>query len=448
MPEFKKTTKSLCPVCMKKIDAQYIEKDGKIYLEKTCKEHGSYRVLVWSNAQQYKEWEDQAVVGKWFREALPASKGCPFDCGTCSEHTCGMCTAVLEITYQCNMNCEICFADAKKEQYHPSIDKIKEMYETTMKYGGDCSVQLSGGEPTVRDDLPEIVKMGKDMGFSHIQINTNGIRIAQSKEYLQKLKDAGADLIYLQFDGTNDDIYQKIRGRDMWEIKQKAIQNCEETGIGVMLVPVVVKNVNNNDIGNIIQFAKDHMPTIKGVHFQPVSYFGRYPDQVPPDEARTNLSDVISELETQTNGEIQKKHIVPRKPYDAHCSFSGLYYLDYNGKLQAITKSGLPSHATKDTDFAKETNKFTNEHWRMKPKEEPEQKKPSDAKMGNFLERLAEYTFSLSGMGFQDIWNFDIKRLKGCCVFVITADRRAVPLCAFHVTNVEGKRLYSNSETI
>jgi len=425
---------------MAKIPAWYESENNRVYLKKTCSEHGTFRVLTWSNADQYIEWMNQAVRSAVKENRAPIRKGCPYDCGICAQHRGGICTAVLEITYRCNMACKVCFADTDKALYEPSLQKIREMYETAYKNGGNCSIQLSGGEPTVRDDLTDILKMGKEMGFSHIQVNTNGIKIAQSLEYLQSLKDAGADLIYLQFDGTNDEIYGKIRGRDMWELKQQAVANCEKSGIGVVLVPVIIKKVNEDNIGEIVNFAKAHMPTVKGIHFQPVSYFGRYPGEIPRDEDRTNLSDVITELERQTGGEIREEQIRPREPFDAHCSFSSLYYLDEEGMLRAVGSDRKEKKADEHTDFAKRTNKFTNEHWRMT--ESTQSVKPGA--MLAFLERLQKYMLSITGMGFQDIWNIDMDRLKGCCVFVISSENQAVPLCAFHVTSISGERLYEN----
>jgi len=136
-------------------------------------------------------------------------------------------------------------------------------------------VQLSGGEPTIRDELPTIIVTGKEIGFYHIQVNTNGIRIAQDKEYLERLKESGADLIYLQFDGVSDDVYRTIRGRNLFDLKVRAISNCAEVKIGVVLVPTVIPNVNLHQLGEIVQFAKKWIPTVKGIHFQPVSYFGQ-----------------------------------------------------------------------------------------------------------------------------------------------------------------------------
>ena len=150
----------------------------------------------------------------------------------------------------------------------------------------------------MREDIFDILRMGKEMHFSHIQVNTNGIRLAQETGYAARLKEAGADLIYLQFDSLRDEVYRITRGRDMADIKLRAIENCAEAGIGVMLVPVMVKGVNDTEIGDIVQFAKVHMPTVKGIHFQPVSYFGRYPDRDGRKVwGHMNLADVMRELE-------------------------------------------------------------------------------------------------------------------------------------------------------
>ncbi len=436
-------TQSLCPVCLRKISAEYVEEAGKVYMDKSCSEHGNWHELIWSDSEGYLSWLDQSVHAARNEDKEEVRRGCPYDCGLCNDHEGKTCTAVLEITYRCNMNCEICFADTEKNHYEPGIDKIRKMYEAAYRYGGDCSIQLSGGEPTVREDIFEILRMGKEMGFSHIQVNTNGIKLAQDPDYAVKLKEAGADLIYLQFDSMNDEVYRIIRGKEIADIKFRAIDNCALAGIGVMLVPVLVNGLNDREIGDLIRFAKEHMPTVKGVHFQPVSYFGRYPD----DDGRKqwghmNLADVMRELEAQTGGELKMMDFVPRKKYDAHCAFSSAYYLDESGALRAITSNSQNVSVPEDTDFSAKTNAFTNKFWRMPgDRKEPLAQKED---MRAFMKRLRDYTLSVSGMGFQDVYNIDMGRLRGCCVHIITEEEKAIPLCAFHLTSESGERLYKN----
>lgn len=431
-------TESLCPVCMKKLPARYVRENGKAYLVKDCPEHGHFKVLFWNDADMYGDWMAQGVHAPAKDRGKPEEKGCPYDCGLCNEHHSGTCTSILEITYRCNMHCNICFADANTEHFDPDLEQIRKMYAAALKANRYCSVQLSGGEPTVREDLPEIIRMGKEMGVVHLQVNTNGLRIAQDMDFLRRMKEAGLDLIYLQFDGLDDEIYRTIRDRDMLAVKQQAIANCEKLGLGVLLVPVVIPGLNLHRLGEILRFAKEHIPTVKGIHFQPVSYFGRYPGRTPPDGSRCGLSDVVHALIEQSDGEIRQEHIVPRKQFDPHCDFSCTYFLDENGRLVAMSDSRQNCGDTEQTDFVAKTNRHTDKRWRFQPEH------PSDSPLQRFAMRTMTHSLSISGMGFQDVWNIDLGRLKGCCVHMITGQGEVIPFCAFHMTSIDGKRLYSN----
>lgn len=430
-------TESLCPVCLKRIPARYERIDSKAYMIKNCPEHGEFRVLFWRDADMYERWGKQAVHSPAKDRGKPEKLGCPFDCGICDEHHSGTCTSILEITYRCNMNCAVCFADANTEKFEPDIEHIRRMYAAALGANPFCSVQLSGGEPTVRDDLPEIIRLGKEMGVVHLQVNTNGIKLANVPGYAETLKAAGCDLIYLQFDGLDDEIYRKIRTRDMLDIKLRAIANCEKAGLAMLLVPVVIPGVNLHRLGEIVEFAKAHIPTIRGIHFQPVSYFGRFPGNNPPDESRCGLSDVLHALCEQCP-ELEMNHFVPRKQFDAHCDFSSTYYLDESGALVPMSSWNQNDADTEETDFVKKTNKYTVKRWM----EQPEKK--MDTPLMRFAERTLTHSFCISGMGFQDAWNIDLGRLKGCCVHIINSKCEVIPFCAFHLTSTDGRRLYMN----
>jgi len=143
----------------------------------------------------------------------------------------------------------------------PKLQQLQFQFESILKTSGKCNIQLSGGEPTVRDDLPQIVRMGVELGFPFIQVNTNGIRMAKDEAYVKALKEAGLNSIFLQFDGVDDAIYEHLRGKALFEVKCKAIENCRKFGIGVVLVPTIVPHVNVCSIGEIIRFGIDHSPT-------------------------------------------------------------------------------------------------------------------------------------------------------------------------------------------
>lgn len=445
-------TKSLCPICLRRIPADICEEKGDIYLNKTCEEHGAFKTLLWRDAELYEEWGANSVHADLVEKSMISkNRDCPYDCGLCPDHEGGTCTAVVEVTNNCNMSCPVCFAQAgERTSSNPTLETIERMYQNVLSLGGNCSVQLSGGEPTIRNDLPEVIRLGKTMGFTHIQVNTNGLRIAEDHAYLESLKEAGADLIYLQFDGTRESIYRFTRGRAMLTVKERVIDRCGKAGIGVLLVPIIIRGLNEDNVGDILRFAKRRMPVVKGIHFQPASYFGRFPYRQPSDETRTTLPDVLKRLIEQTDDGIEMVHFNPRKRFDSHCAFSGLFVLNSDNRLQAVTRRGNESvslirdrmEAFKKTKkvsdnrdyFTEGAKAFTNKHWRLEDKR--------DKEVPSIFERIRDYRLSISGMPFQDVWNIDLDRLKGCCVHVANADDRLIPLCAYYLTAADGRRLY------
>jgi len=455
MKEVLAETESLCPICLSRIPAKRVIEEEDVYLEKDCPEHGNFKALIWRNAELYHNWSQysQQAVGPEKR-LTDIARGCPYDCGLCPSHEQDTCTTVMEVTHNCNLNCPVCFASGNEgNHFEPDINAIQGMYHTIIEAGGPYPVQISGGEPTLRDDLPTIVALGKKLGFYHIQINTNGIKIAQDKEYLVRLKESGADLIYLQFDGVSDDVYRAIRGRNLFDFKVRAISNCAEAKIGVILVPTVVPNVNLHQLGEVVQFAKKWIPTVKGVHFQPVSYFGRYP-RSPKDEDRITLLDILDGLVVQTKGELKKANFVPRSCEDSHCSFSSLFVLMEDGELQArtnIAQESVGGFGYKKDPPGVTARSFINRRWRLANEEAVQTEKgcgqccePNQDAWLRFRKREGMYYLTITGMPFQDVWTLDLQRLKRCCVHVVTNNKRMIPLCAFYVTSITGKRLYQN----
>ncbi|MHA1436922.1 MAG: radical SAM protein, partial [Promethearchaeota archaeon] len=239
------------------------------------------------------------------------TNGCPYDCGICENHKSAPCICLIDITNRCNLACPICFANASAKGYvvEPSFNQIVQIMKhfRSMKPTPAVLLQLSGGEPTVRDDLPDIVRKGKELGFIEVMVTTNGVRLGKSKEFCKKLVDAGMDAVYLQFDATDaPEVWKKVRGVNLWPLKQKAIQNLREVGFkGIMLVPTVARGVNDNQIGAIMDFAKENNDVIAGVVFQPVSLCGRINYEELMD-LRYTTSDLKIDINKATNNAITR----------------------------------------------------------------------------------------------------------------------------------------------
>lgn len=445
MEELLSETESLCPQCLSRISAKRIAENGSVYLKKVCQRHGTFKVLLWRGVnKEYIDWgkDSQPAVGPQKR-TTEVDMGCPYDCGLCPEHRANTCTLVMEVTQRCNLFCPVCFASAGDLQNsEPDLNTIKKMYETVLETTGNPSIQLSGGEPTLREDLPQIVSLAKKTGFQHIMINTNGIRIANEDYYLDRLVDSGADTIYLQFDGLTSEVYKTIRGMNLFPHKVAAINKCVKAKIGIVLVPVLIRGVNDHQMGDIIQFAKQWIPTVKGVHFQPLSYFGRYPG-FPKNEDRITIPDIIRGLIEQTDGELRREYFLPRRSEESYCAFSGLFLLDRNGRLSSMyrrvdSKSVIPVGRPGKPPW-ESARSFMNSHWRYKASHVSEPASPE-----NLLTCIATRGLTITGMPFQDVWNIDLERLKRCCTHVVTSNRRIMPLCAYYLTDAMGTRLHPN----
>jgi 7,8-dihydro-6-hydroxymethylpterin dimethyltransferase len=317
MPMQSAQTESLCPHCLRRIAARRIVVDDSVYLEKSCPEHGDLeRILIWrNNPWPYETWNrTKAESNPPDSDHMiydPAPMGCPFECGLCRNHRQVTCTAILEVTPRCELGCPVCFnASEPGAASNPELRQIEQMLQEIRDAAGTCPIQLSGGEPTLRDDLPEIVALARKCGFDHIQVNTNGIRLAKDADFARALKDAGITDFFLQFDGITDEVYARTRGTAMLALKLKAIDRCAGLKIGIILVPTLVRKVNESQIGAIIQFAKKWIPTIKGVHFQPMTYLGRYPNP-PRNEDRILIPEILAAIEEQTEGELRIENMAP-----------------------------------------------------------------------------------------------------------------------------------------
>ncbi len=423
-----------------------------MFLEKHCPQHGDFSVVIWRGEPGYNDWGRGEVTGGPEIRLTEHNNGCPYDCGLCPEHEARTCTVLLEVTDRCNLCCPICFASSGgRHSLDPDLASIRYSLENILDTCGPVPLQLSGGEPTLRDDLPEIASLAKTLGFPHVQVNTNGIRIANNPDYLQRMVQGGVDLIYLQFDGVTDEVHRQLRGRALARIKDQVIEHCTRAKVGVQLVPTIVPGINDQEIGAIIHFAKAHIPVVKGVHFQPISYFGRF-HYAPDDRTRITIPEVLRAMESQTGGEVRADAFLPRRRHDSHCGFSGFFILDQDDCLKSTTHFN-PSESSRancrDVAGSHNVQSSPSEHVRKFITEksryiETDQKLcdcQRKSRLETLLSRAQTHYLSISGMPFQDVWNIDLERLRGCCVHVASRDGKLVPFCAYYLTSADGHRL-------
>ena len=334
-------TRSVCPVCLRNLPAQLVFRpDGRVMLEKTCPAHGSFQTAVWQGKLDFTAWSAGAAP-----LAEGAGLRCPETCGLCAEHETGSCCVLLEVTRRCDLRCRYCFADGGAAGDDPPRAALEDaMRDIAARCGGPL-LQLSGGEPTMRDDLPELVRAAKAAGCAYVQVNTNGLRLAREPDYARRLAEAGLDIVFLQFDGTRNEIYETLRGAPLLEQKLEAVRVCAALGLGVTLVPTVVRGVNDGELGAIVSLAASLAPGVRGVHFQPVSYFGRFPGR-PEAEARYTLDELLHDLQTQA--QLPPESFRPSRCDHPLCGFHAAFLIDGDGSLQPLSDKAPAGRRLRD----------------------------------------------------------------------------------------------------
>ena len=371
-------TTAVCPACLRALPARLVGEGDQVFLDRDCPEHGVSRALIWRGPPDYETWRGRVQASACCgaadvatsaataatRAATAASGAataatrataatgtaaavtaatvaslpdCPAACGACTSHPQQPCCVLVEVTGRCDLSCPVCFAAAgSSRQDDPSFGEIERRLAYLASRAPAANVQLSGGEPTMRDDLPAIVALAADKGFGFTQVNSNGLRLAAEPEYAAALAEAGLGTVFLQFDGVTEAPYVALRGRPLLDAKRRAIAVCGEVGLGVVLVPTVAAGVNLDELGAIVDFALANLPTVRGVHVQPLAHFGRYAPGFRPDGERVTLPDVMRALADRPDGAIALSDFKPGDCEHAVCSFCAEYLRLPDGRLALL----------------------------------------------------------------------------------------------------------------
>lgn len=201
-------TLSLCPHCLRRIEAKIVFEDGGVYMLKRCPEHGRQKVRIATDIEYYKSIRNYVKPSETPRRFNMATHyGCPYDCGLCTDHEQHSCLTVIEVTDRCNLTCPTCYAESSPYHgRHRTLEEIEAMVDLVVANEGEPDVvQLSGGEPTLHPQFWEILDMCKRKPIKHLMVNTNGIRLAKDEAFVARLATyAGAFEVYLQFDSFRD----------------------------------------------------------------------------------------------------------------------------------------------------------------------------------------------------------------------------------------------------
>jgi hypothetical protein len=400
----------------------YERENAEVFMSKQCPEHGSFDVYIWPDAQRYRRHAGMAFPAEKRAPQTASVDGCPHDCGLCPNHERGITLPEVEVTWRCNTSCPVCFMFDGDVPPDPSIEDLREMFATIRHFDGqNLPIQITGGEPTVRTDLPEIIAAARQAGFEAVELNTNGLVIGRDRAYLRRLKESGVTNIYLQLDGLDPQTTVKLRGRNLLDDKMRAIENCRREEIPVILSVTIVQGVNDHELGDLIRYSMENLEVIKGLALQPAFVSGRF---TVPSIRRLSLADVARLISKQTGGKVAMEDFWP---------VGSSHPLCYGSTVLLQTASGFEpfTRHLEESDYRHLFDRHS----------------PQGAVFQDIVTRLAERGASVNGlpiliMEYMDAWTIDLDRARSCNLAVTVADGTSVPFCIYHLTDGDGRRLY------
>ena len=429
-------TISLCPECLRKVDAKIVFQDGKVFMRKHCPEHGFTNVMIASDIEYYKRLRNYNKASEYPARPITRTEyGCPYDCGLCPDHEQHSCLTLIEVTDRCNLTCPTCYAGSSPTYgRHRTLEEIERMLDIIVASEGEPDVvQISGGEPTIHPQFFEILDLAKSKPIKHLMVNTNGVRIANDRDFAARLATYMPDFeIYLQFDSFRPEALEHLRGKDLTATRQRALDHLNELNLSTTLVVTLQRGVNDDEIGRIIEYALEQ-PAVRGVTFQPTQIAGRL-EGFDPATDRLTLTDVRSAILEQTD------LFAPNDLIPVPCNPDALvmgYALKLNGEVVPLTRLIDPDvllNNSRNTIVYEQDPALHSHILKMFSTGIS-----VDSLQGDLHHLLCclpaimapelSYSnlFRIIIMNFMDAWDFDVRAIKKSCVHIVHKDGRIIP---------------------
>lgn len=444
-------TVSLCPECLRRVDAKIVFENDHVFMLKNCPEHGFHKVLIATDVAYYKNIRNYNKPSEMpLRFNTRTHYGCPYDCGLCVDHEQHSCLTVLEITDRCNLSCPTCYAMSSPHYgRHRTVEEVERMLDIIVANEGEPDVvQISGGEPTIHPDFFAILDLAKQKPIRHLMVNTNGIRIAKDFEFTKRLASYMPDFeVYLQFDSFKPEALQQLRGRDLTDVRLKALEHLNALNLSTTLVVTLQQGINDDEIGQIIDFALKQ-PCVRGVTFQPTQVAGRT-EGFDPATDRITLTDVRKKILEQT-AVFQPNDLIP-VPCNPDALVMG-YALKLNGQVFPMTRYIDPAHLL---DGSRNTIVYEQDSTLH-------QQLLNIFSTGISVDRVEENfkqllcclpqihapglgynnLFRIIIMRFVDAWDFDVRAIKKSCVHIVHKDGRIIPFETMNLFYRDEKEAY------
>lgn len=445
-------TISVCPHCLKRVDAKIVFENEKVYMHKHCATHGFFKVLIATDIEYYKNIRNYNKASETpLHFNTKTHYGCPYDCGLCQDHEQHSCLTVVEITDRCNLTCPTCYAMSSPHYgRHRTVEEVERMLDIIVANEGEPDVvQISGGEPTIHPDFFAILDIAKTKPIRHLMVNTNGIRIANDPGFAERLATYMPDFeIYLQFDSFKPEVLQHLRGKDLTEIRLKAIEVLNRLNLSTTLVITLQKGQNDDEIGKLIEYAVKQ-PCVRGITFQPVQVAGRL-EHFDAATDRITMTEVRQAILDQTSI-FNPNDLIP-VPCNPDALVMG-YALKLKGEVIPLTRYLDPAllldNSRKNTIIYEQDEALHGQLLKVFSTGISVDK--VDSNMQQLLCCLPQIAapglkydnlFRIIIMRFIDAYDFDVRAIKKSCVHIVHKDGRIIPFETMNMLYRDEKEHY------
>jgi uncharacterized radical SAM superfamily Fe-S cluster-containing enzyme len=435
---------SICSTCYRKVEGKIIFQEDKVFLTKRCPQHGAEKVLVADDIDYYRRSREVFIKPPEMPVVYntPVKWGCPYDCGLCTDHEQHSCLSLIEISDYCNLQCPICYAESgPHRQQHRSLKQIETMLDAVVRNEGEPDVvQISGGEPTLHPDFFAVLDMAKARPIRHLMVNTNGIRIAKEEAFAERLAEYMPGFeVYLQFDSFEQEALLALRGADLRQVREQALEKLNKFGISTTLVVTLKKGLNDGEIGQIIDYALKQ-PCVRGVTLQPIQAAGRLEDYDPASD-RLTLTEVRRNILEQTKV-FQPEDIIPVPCHPD--SLAMAYALKIDDKVIPLTSLIDPQvliNGSRNTIMYEQDDALHAHIFKLfATNHSPQSGAASLRDLLCCLPQAAapeglgyENIFRIIIMQFIDAYSFDVRSVKKTCVHIVHPDGRLIPFDTYNL---------------
>lgn len=330
------TVTGMCRQCRALAPARVFEEQGAVYQERLCPACGSSRVRIADGLGWYMERAAATVQCKPARQpGTPVIQGCPRDCGPCGFHANACHLPVFSITNDCNLDCPICFTYNRPDRkYFMSREELRSLLDRLLARTGPLDLlNITGGEPTLHPDILGMLRECRRPEIGRITMNSNGLRLAADPDICRALAELGVYVV-LSFNTFRPATSLAIHGRDLVAVKLQALDRLQEHGIGATLLNVMIRGLNDGEIGEILALARSHS-VVRSVTVQTMAFTGQGGGHFQPREAMP-LDGAANAIEQAARGALRAADFFPHAGAHPLC-YSVAYYLKDGPHYRSLT---------------------------------------------------------------------------------------------------------------